>query len=85
LRLARLGARLARLGVQLPHLARRPPYRLENNAYKPFPRVVLLDQNIDVDNLVGISAVPPPLTESVEQVEVLGDGKDEELVLCLLL
>jgi len=42
---------------------------------------VLLDQNIDVDNLVGISAVPPPLTESVEQVEVLGDGKDEELVL----
>jgi len=49
--------------------------------YKPFPRVVLLDQNIDVDNLVGISAVPPPLTESVEQVEVLGDGKDEELVL----
>jgi len=49
--------------------------------YKPFPRVVLLDQNIDVDNLVGISAVPPPLTESIEQVEVLGDGKDEELVL----
>ena len=49
--------------------------------YKPFPHAVLLNQNIDVDNLVGISAVPPPLTESVEQVEVLGEGKDEELVL----
>ena len=49
--------------------------------YKPFPHAVLLNQNIDVDNLVGISAVPPPLTESVEQVEVLGDGKDEDLVL----
>ena len=49
--------------------------------YKPFPHAVLLNQSIDVDNLVGISAVPPPLTESVEQVEVLGDGKDEELVL----
>ena len=26
--------RLARLGVQPPHLARRPPYRLENNAWQ---------------------------------------------------
>lgn len=61
--------------------------------YKPFPHAVLLNQNIDVDNMddhninLGISTLPPPLTESVEQVEVLGieasplgsvgDGKDE--------
>lgn len=43
--------------------------------YKPFPHAVMLNQSIDVDKLVGISAVPPPLTESVEQVEVLGYGQ----------